>query len=56
MGKHTQTIRQQKPTSCLNVFDHFVGLLLKGLVSEVPRFYFIYLFSIYLTLGIKIYS
>ena len=31
MVKHTQTIRQQKPTNCLSVFDHFVGLALKGL-------------------------
>ena len=23
--KHTQTIRLQKPTNCLSVFDHFVG-------------------------------
>ena len=23
--KHTQAIRQQKPTNCLVVFDHFVG-------------------------------
>ena len=31
MVKHTQTIRRQKPTNCLDVFDHFVGLALKGL-------------------------
>ena len=31
MIKHTQTIRQQQPTNCLSVFDHFVGLALKGL-------------------------
>ena len=29
--KHTQTTRQQKPTYCLSVSDHFVGLPLKGL-------------------------
>ena len=28
--KHTQTIRRQKPTNCLSVFDHFEGLALKG--------------------------
>ena len=28
--KHTQKIRQQQP-NCLRVFDHFVGLALKGL-------------------------
>ena len=31
MVKHAQTIRWQKPTNCLSVFDHFVGLALKGL-------------------------
>ena len=30
MVKHTQTIRRQ-PTNCLRMFDHFVGLALKGL-------------------------
>ena len=29
MVKHTLTIRQQKPTNCLSVFDHFVGLTLE---------------------------
>ena len=32
MVKHTQTIRRQKSTNCLNVFDHFVGLALKELI------------------------
>ena len=31
MVKHIQTIRRQFPTNCLSVFDHFVGLALKGL-------------------------
>ena len=31
MVKHTQKIRRKKPTNCLSVFDHFVGLVLKGL-------------------------
>ena len=31
MIKHTQTIRWQQPTNCLNVFDDFVGLTVKGL-------------------------
>ena len=31
MVKHTQTIRQQQPTNCLSVFNHFVLLVLKGL-------------------------
>ena len=29
--KHTQTIRRLLPTNCLSVFDHFLGLALKGL-------------------------
>ena len=29
--KHTQTTRRQKPTTCLSVFDHFLGLMLTGL-------------------------
>ena len=31
MVKHTQTIRWLVLTNCLSVFDHFVGLTLKGL-------------------------
>ena len=31
MIKHSQETRRQKPTNCLSVFDHFVGLPLKGL-------------------------
>ena len=31
MVKHAQTIRQLLPTNCLNVFDYFVKLALKGL-------------------------
>ena len=31
MVKHTQTIRRQEPENFLSVFDHFVGLTLKGL-------------------------
>ena len=33
MVKYSQTIRRQKPTNYLKVFDHFVGLALKGLIS-----------------------
>ena len=29
--KHTLTICRQKPTNCLSMFDHFGGLVLKGL-------------------------
>ena len=31
MVRHTQTTRRQKPTNCLSVFDHFMGLALKEL-------------------------
>ena len=31
MVKHAQSIRRQLRTNCLSVFDHFVGLVLKGL-------------------------
>ena len=34
MVKQTQNIRRQKPTNCLSVFDHYVGLMLKGLIAE----------------------
>ena len=30
---HTQTIHRQMPTNCLSVFDDFVGLTFKGLIS-----------------------
>ena len=30
MVKHTQTIRPQKSTNCLSLFDYFVGLTLKN--------------------------
>ena len=33
MVKQTQTVRRLLPTNCLSVFDHFVGLALKGLKS-----------------------
>ena len=32
MVKHTQTSLRQQPTNRLGVFDHFVGLALKGLI------------------------
>ena len=35
MVKHTQTIRRFLPTNCLSVFDHYVGLALKGLNSLI---------------------
>ena len=33
MIKHTETIRRLLLTNCLNAFDHFVGLAIKGLKS-----------------------
>ena len=33
MVKHTQTIRRQKLTNCLSVYDHFVRLALKWISS-----------------------
>ena len=35
MVKHTQIIRRQQPNNCLSVFDHYLGLALKGLTSIV---------------------
>ena len=34
MIKHTQTIRRQQLMICLSAFDHFVGLVLKRLLSQ----------------------
>ena len=36
--KHTQTICCQKLTNYLSVFDHFVGLALKGLRNKINLF------------------
>ena len=36
MVKHTQTICRQKLTYCLSMFDHIVGLALKGLNLYPP--------------------
>ena len=33
MVKHIRIIRRQQPANCLSVFDHFVGLALKGLIN-----------------------
>ena len=33
MVKLTQTIRRLMPTNCLSVFDHFAGLVVKGLLT-----------------------
>ena len=37
MVQHAQKIRRLLPTICLSVFDHFVGLALKGLRSVLIR-------------------
>ena len=37
MVKRTQTIRRQKPMNSLIVFDHFVGLELKGLSANPKK-------------------
>ena len=38
MLKNTQTIRSQ--TNCLSVFDHFLGLALKGLTAMTEYIFF----------------
>ena len=35
MVKHTQAIRRVLPKNCLSVFNHFVGLALKGLSNFI---------------------
>ena len=35
MVKHTQLICRLLPTNCLSVFEHFVGLVFKGLNSNI---------------------
>ena len=37
MVKDTQIIRQQQLTNCLSVFDHFAGLVLKGLRNMTKK-------------------
>ena len=37
MVKHTQAICPLQSTNCLSVFDHFVGLALKGLTFDFTR-------------------
>ena len=41
MVKHTQTIRRFSLTNFLSVFDHFVGLVLKGLNYMKSFFFFL---------------
>ena len=41
MIKRTQTIRQQKPTNCLGVLGHFVGLVIKGLIWYSQKYSFL---------------
>ena len=42
MVKYNQTISLQKPTNCLSVFDHCMGLTLKGL-KVIPVALYVYL-------------
>ena len=39
MVKSTQTIRREKPMNCLSLFEHFMGLTLKGLVTLALPFF-----------------
>ena len=48
MVKLTQTIRQ-KPKNCLSVIDDFVGMALKGLITEHPLIHFMSLVLSYST-------
>ena len=47
MVKQTQTIRRLLPTNCLSVFNHFVGLSLKGFkyASDTAQLASIYFFK-----------
>ena len=46
MVKHTKTILRLLRTNCLSVFDHFVGLVLKGLVPSLALFHGLLVVSI----------
>ena len=35
MVKHTQAIRRQEQMNCLSIFDHFVGLVHKRLLTNI---------------------
>ena len=37
MTELTQTVCWQQPTNCFRVFDHSVGLVLKGLMRDYPK-------------------
>ena len=37
MVKHTETIRRLSSTNCFSMFDHFVGLVLKGLIKGISK-------------------
>ena len=45
MVKHNQTIRRQQPTDCLSVFDNFVGLALKRLITLHSTLTYVMLYS-----------
>ena len=46
MVKHTQKICQQSMTNCLSVFDHFMGLMGKGLKLAISTNFDQYIFSL----------
>ena len=40
MAKHTQTICRLLPANCFSVFEHFVGVVLKGLnVTNIIQYF-----------------
>ena len=39
MAKQTQAIVGNLPTNCLSVFDHFMGLALKGLNENYSNYF-----------------
>ena len=48
--KWSNTLKQfvgNLPTNCLSVFDHFMNLALKGLISIYCSLYSYYIFSLY---------
>ena len=60
MVKYTQTILWQKPTNCVSIFDHFLGLAFKGIslftgicfkdfkLNEMNWFFFVIFVGMYL--------
>ena len=55
MVKHAQTIRRQQPTNCFSVFDHFVGLALKGLTLSLRHYIITSKKYFFITESIKVF-